>query len=109
LIIEMLAKTGKHISELQQQVWEITGRMYSVEDNLSATAAMRIIVPQRVQELIASGKVPYPLKKIREDDGTKIYFEGDSWALLRFSGTEPVLRILLKPKRQKKRANWPTG
>jgi phosphomannomutase len=105
----MLAKTGKHISELQQQVWEITGRMYSVEDNLSATAAMRIIVPQRVKEMIASGKVPYPLKKIREDDGTKIYFEGDSWALLRFSGTEPVLRIFAEaetPEKARQLADW---
>jgi phosphomannomutase/choline kinase len=93
LIIEMLAKTGKHISELQQQVWSITGRMYTMEENIAATAAMRIIVPQRVNQLIESGQAPYPVQKIREDDGTKLYFDGGSWALLRFSGTEPMLRI----------------
>ena len=53
LIVEMLAMTGKHISELQEIVWGITGRLYSVEDNLPATADMRIIVPQRVKALIA--------------------------------------------------------
>ncbi len=26
-------------------------------------------------------------------DGTKLYLENDNWALLRFSGTEPVLRV----------------
>lgn len=93
LIIEMIAKTGKHISELREKVWGITGRMYSEEENLAATADMRIIVPQRVKDLVTSGRLPYPLLKTREDDGTKLYFENDAWALLRFSGTEPVLRI----------------
>jgi phosphomannomutase/choline kinase len=93
LIIEMLAKTGKHISELQELVWKITGRLYSVEDNLPASADMRIVVPQRVKALIASNQAPYPVVKVREDDGTKLYFAEDSWVLLRFSGTEPMLRI----------------
>jgi len=26
-------------------------------------------------------------------DGTKFFLEHDNWALLRFSGTEPVLRL----------------
>jgi phosphomannomutase len=26
-------------------------------------------------------------------DGTKFYLENDNWLLLRFSGTEPVLRL----------------
>ncbi|MFN2464630.1 MAG: phosphoglucomutase/phosphomannomutase family protein, partial [Candidatus Dormibacteria bacterium] len=30
---------------------------------------------------------------VRSDDGFKFYFEGGSWVLVRFSGTEPVLRI----------------
>ena len=31
--------------------------------------------------------------KVRSDDGFKFYFEDASWVLVRFSGTEPVLRI----------------
>lgn len=109
LIIEMLAKTGKHISELQEQVWQITGRMYTVEDNLAATADMRVVVPQRVKALIASGDAPYPVVRVREDDGTKLYFEGDAWVLLRFSGTEPVLRIFAEaetPEKARELADW---
>ena len=29
-------------------------------------------------------------------DGTKLYLENDNWALLRFSGTEPVLRLAVE-------------
>ena len=93
LIIEMLVKTGKPISELLELVRKTTGRLYSVEDNLPASADMRIVVPKRVKELTASNQAPYPVIKVREDDGTKLYFSGGSWVLLRFSGTEPVLRI----------------
>ena len=93
LVVEMLAKTGKHISELQEHVWGITGRLVSVEDNLPATADMRIVVPQRVKAIIESGEAPYPVVKVSETDGTKVTFENDNWVLLRFSGTEPMLRI----------------
>ena len=93
LIVEMLAKTGKHVSELLQIVWGITGRLYTAEYNLPATADMRIVVPQRVEALIHNGKAPFPVVRVAGLDGTKIYFENDNWALLRFSGTEPVLRI----------------
>jgi phosphomannomutase len=109
LIMEMLAKTGKKISELLEEVRKITGRMYSVEDNLLATAEMRVVVPKRVQELITSGQAPYPVIRLRDDDGTKLYFEGDSWVLLRFSGTEPLLRIFAEadtPEKARELANW---
>ena len=65
LIIEMLVKTGKHISELLELVRKITGRLYSVEDNLPASADMRIVVPKRVKDLIASNRAPYPVIKVR--------------------------------------------
>jgi phosphomannomutase len=32
--------------------------------------------------------------RISQLDGTKLYLENDNWAQLRFSGTEPVLRLV---------------
>jgi phosphomannomutase len=29
-------------------------------------------------------------------DGTKLYLENDNWASVRFSGTEPVLRLAVE-------------
>ena len=34
-----------------------------------------------------------PVSRTRSDDGFKFYFDDGSWVLVRFSGTEPVLRI----------------
>jgi len=109
LIVEMLARTGKHISELQEIVRAITGRLYSVEDNLPATADMRIVVPQRLKTMIAGGRAPYRVLHVAEGDGTKLYLENDNWVLLRFSGTEPLLRVFSEadtPEKARELVDW---
>ncbi len=99
LIVEMLARTGKKISQLLQQVYAITGRLYAEEDGILATPEMRIVIPQRIKALVQEHAVtpiclgPYPVVSISEMDGTKFLLENDNWALLRFSGTEPLLRL----------------
>ena len=93
LIVEMLAVTGKKISELRQQVYAITGRLYNVEANFPATSEMKVIVPRRLQTNPVTQIGAYPVKDVSHFDGTKFLLENDNWLLLRFSGTEPVLRI----------------
>jgi phosphomannomutase/choline kinase len=104
LIVEMLASTGKRISQLLEQVYSLTGRLYSLEDNLPATPEMRIVVPQRAQKAIESDAAPYPIVRISYADGIKIYLENDNWVLLRFSGTEPLLRIFAEADTPEKAA-----
>lgn len=109
LIIEMLARTGEPISALQRRVEKLIGRLYSVEDSLPATADMRIIVPQRLQAQIDSAQTPGKVLRVRDDDGIKLYFEKDAWALLRFSGTEPLLRIFAEaetPEQARALVEW---
>src|SRR5688572_28723434 len=48
LVVEMLAKTGKRISELLETVYMITGRLYALEANIPSTPEMRIEVPRRL-------------------------------------------------------------
>jgi phosphomannomutase len=93
LIVEMLARTGQRISELRERVYAITGRLYGVEENIPATSEMRVAIPKRMRKVALDHLGPYPVVRVSTMDGTKIFLEGDSWALLRFSGTEPVLRL----------------
>jgi phosphomannomutase len=46
-----------------------------------------------VNQVVQEKQTPLPILKTRDDDGTKLYFDDNSWLLLRFSGTEPILRI----------------
>ena len=93
LVVEMLARTGQRISQLLEQVYDITGRLYVVEDNVPATPEMRIVVPRLLQQAPTNHIGPYPVAHVSHLDGTKFLLPHDNWVLLRFSGTEPVLRL----------------
>jgi phosphomannomutase len=54
----------------------------------------------------------YKVQKITHYDGTKIFLENDNWALMRFSGTEPVLRLTVEADNPEKAAellDWLKG
>jgi phosphomannomutase/molybdopterin-guanine dinucleotide biosynthesis protein A len=101
LVVEMLARTGQSISQLLDQVYAITGRLYAEEASLPATPEMRLAVPRRLRAsvepdwpgsaILALGGLP--VEDIDQSDGFKFSLSGGAWGLLRFSGTEPVLRL----------------
>lgn len=112
LVAEMLARTGKRISELRQMIYDITGRLYALEDGVPATPDMRVAVPRRLAASPLTHIGEYPVVGISHLDGTKILLENDNWALLRFSGTEPVLRMFVEadsPEKAREMLEWLRG
>jgi phosphomannomutase/choline kinase len=109
LAVEMLARTGQKISQLRDRVYGITGRLYAVEDNVPATPEMRVAIPRRLQEVTIDRVGPYPVVDVSHLDGTKFLLGGDNWVLLRFSGTEPVLRLFAEadsPEKARELVRW---
>jgi alpha-D-glucose phosphate-specific phosphoglucomutase len=104
LIVEMLARTGKRISELQAEAWRICGRLFSQEENVPATPEMRVAIPRRLKDVPIEFIDDYQVLNISHFDGTKFLLENDNWALLRFSGTEPVLRLMAEADSTEKAA-----
>lgn len=96
LCVEMIAKTGKTISELGEEIAERFGRTETRAINLEITPAEK----ERLQALLFEEKyVPRfdkPVAKISYMDGVKLYFEDDAWVCIRFSGTEPLIRIFME-------------
>lgn len=112
LVVEMLAKTGKRFSELKETVFAIAGRLYSLEAGVPATPEMRIEVPRRLEASPLDAIGRYKVVRISHHDGTKIFLENDNWALLRFSGTEPVLRLMVEgdsPGKAQEMMDWLRG
>jgi phosphomannomutase len=109
LVVEMLARTAKKISELRHHVYAITGSLYDLEESMPATPEMRIAVPRRLNEAPTSHIARYPVAKISHADGIKLSLENENWALLRFSGTEPVLRLVVQadtPQKAEEMMGW---
>ncbi len=93
LVVEMLARTGRTISQLLETVHAITGRLHTLEAAVPSTPDMRLAVPRRLAAEPLTHIGPYPVVRVGHLDGVKLYLENDNWALLRFSGTEPLLRM----------------
>jgi phosphomannomutase len=96
LIVEMLARTHQRISQLRERVYAITGRLYSLEDSIPSTSDMRVAVPRRLTQTPLKEIGGEKVLKVSHSDGTKFYLGHDSWALVRFSGTEPILRLFVE-------------
>jgi alpha-D-glucose phosphate-specific phosphoglucomutase len=112
LVVEMLARTGKRISELLETVTAITGRLYQLDAAIPSTPEMRIEVPRRLEAAPLDAIGEYKVLKVTHYDGTKIFLENDNWALLRFSGTEPVLRLTVEadsPEKATELMDWLKG
>ena len=93
IVVEMVARTGLRIGQLQEKVWAITGRLYGIEENFPATPEMKIAIPKRLKQEPLTAIAGHAVRDISHADGTKLYLDNDNWAQLRFSGTEPVLRL----------------
>ncbi|MEZ4660376.1 MAG: NTP transferase domain-containing protein [Caldilineaceae bacterium] len=102
LVVEMMAITGRSIGDMLAQIYEITGRLYSAEVNTPATPDMKVIVPRKLNAAAPTEIAGYAVRSVSTRDGAKFYLDNDNWLLLRFSGTEPLLRIFAEADRAEK-------
>ena len=92
LLVEMLSVSGKKLSELVQDLYDRYGEMHSAEYDWALTADKKEGIHNLVmiqKKLPDFGK---PVDRVSYMDGCKVYFP-DGWVIIRFSGTEPRIRI----------------
>ena len=92
LLVEMLSVSGRKLSELVQDLYDRYGEMHSAEYDWAMTGEKK----EEIRHLMMTErKLPdfgQPYEKVSYLDGCKVYF-ADGWVILRFSGTEPRIRI----------------
>ena len=92
LVVEMVARTGKSLQELLTDLFARVGALYPLRRDVHLTAAQQA----RLKETLASPPVQVAemrVERVEKMDGLKLYLHGDSWLLVRASGTEPVVRL----------------
>lgn len=93
IIWEFMAKSGKTLDELIEEVYEIVGSFKFERSDLHITEALKqsIISNCQSNNYTAFGK--YAIKEVQTIDGYKYFFDDQRWVMIRPSGTEPVLRV----------------
>lgn len=93
LLVEVIAKTGKRMSELTEEIYDRFGRYHTEVRNIAFPAERRAELMHRIYEEHELPAFDEKIARISYLDGCKVYFENTGWLLIRFSGTEPLLRI----------------
>ena len=93
LLVEMIAVVGKKLSQIVQDIHTEYGQAYLEEKDYRFSQEKKEEIYQQllVDRLIP--ELPFPIEKISYLDGCKLYFTNGGWIGIRFSGTEPLLRI----------------
>lgn len=93
LLIEMVAVTGKKLSEIMDEIRKECGSIYMEERDYQFTREKK----KEMQKLLIEDKqipeLSFEIEKVSYLDGSKVYFNNGGWVIARFSGTEPLLRI----------------
>lgn len=93
LLIEMISVTGMGIKAMVNHLHEKYGNLIMVEANLAMKQEKKEALMKRLFEDKALPTMPFDVEKVSYMDGLKVYFKNDGWIVVRFSGTEPMLRI----------------
>ena len=93
LLVEMIAVTGKKISQIARDIEEEYGSIYMEERDYKFTPARKEEIQRTLMVDKALPDISEPIERVSYMDGCKIYFKNGGWIIARFSGTEPLLRI----------------
>ena len=97
LLVEMLSVTGRPLSRLVQEIFDEFGELHAAEYDWPLTEAAKAQIGERIfarRELPDFGAA---IEKVSYEDGCKVYFR-DGWIIVRFSGTEPRVRIFAEAR-----------
>jgi len=98
---EFMAKSGKTLNELIEEVYAITGP-FSFERNdlhIREDIKQKVLANCKEGNYHSFGK--YKVSRVEDLDGYKYFFENGDWLMIRASGTEPVLRTYAESNSRK--------
>ena len=93
LVVEMMVKTGKALSELVQMLFEQFGEHHNRRNDVRTTNEKKEAMMDRARAGEIKEVMGIKVDRIETIDGVKLHLADGSMVLIRASGTEPVLRI----------------
>ncbi|MFH1651574.1 MAG: phosphoglucomutase/phosphomannomutase family protein [Chloroflexota bacterium] len=91
--LDFLVRTGKSPSELLAYLYRKVGPHHYRRNDVEFPASERETITRRVREHHPESIDGTKVVKIDTTDGFRFMLADNSWLLIRFSGTEPILRV----------------
>lgn len=92
IIWEFMAKSGKTLDELIEEVYEIVGGFKFERNDLHITEELKQQIISNCKNDAYKQFGDYQVREVKTIDGWKYFFDDERWMMIRASGTEPVLR-----------------
>ena len=92
-LLDMMVKTGKNPAELLTDLEDLVGSHFYNRMDIQFDEQERERILSRISSNSPDTLSDIVISEIDTRDGYRFILEDGSWALLRFSGTEPLLRI----------------
>lgn len=102
LAAEMLAASGKTISELKAEVEAEYGLLVSRRIDIKVGEQEKARVMQDINDYMPKLVAGIKVEEVNIIDGKKFLLEDGSWLLIRASGTEPLFRIYFEAESEEK-------
>jgi phosphomannomutase len=93
MVLEFMAKTGKTVKGLVQEVYDEVGGFAFDRDDLHITEAQKQAVIAACKARSYKNFGSYKIQGMEDLDGWKFLLGDEKWVMIRASGTEPVLRV----------------
>ena len=90
---EYMAKTGKKLEQLIEDLYSITGRFFYERNDLHLDEKVKTTIVANCESRKYNAFGTYVVEELDTTDGWKYFFREDQWLMIRASGTEPVLRL----------------
>jgi len=93
LLVEMIAVTGKKLSEIIEGIKSTYGECFMEERDYKFSMEKKEEIYKKILTNRELPDIPFEIDKVSYLDGCKVYLKSGGWIIARFSGTEPLLRI----------------
>lgn len=96
LIVEMLAYSGKTITQLNEELQAEYGNIVNRRFDIKVEEAEKEKVISKISDYKPRAIAGLRIESHRQMDGSKFIMEDGSWFLIRPSGTEPLFRLYVE-------------